>query len=115
MSDVFDDTLKAAADSFFLLPGAEMVTYFPATGSARRIKAVVSRTGPANLPGIADGSFPGFSVLVKNHATEGIASDSVNTGGDKIECAKRVAERPKLLRLTEIIDHDAGLVLLAAS
>jgi len=115
MSDVFDDTLKAAADSFFCLPGAEMVTYFPATGSARRIKAVITRTGPANLPGVDDGSLPAFSVLVKNDTESGIASQSVDTGGDKIECAKRMAERPKMLRITEVIGHDAGLMLLAAS
>jgi hypothetical protein len=115
MSDIFDDTLKAAADSFFCLPGTEMVTYYPATGTARRIKAVVSRAGPANLPGVDDGSLPAFSVLVKNDSAEGIASQSVDTGGDKIECAKNVAERPKLLRITEIISHDAGLMLLAAS
>jgi hypothetical protein len=85
MSDTFDKTLKAAAESFFLLPGAETVTYFPAAGASRKIKAVISRAGPENMPGVEGGGLPAFEVLVKNHATAGIASDSVDTGGDKIE------------------------------
>ena len=115
MSDVFNDTLIAAADAFFQLPGAETVTYFPATGASRRIKAVISRTGPENTPGVRGGSLPAFEVLVKNHETGGVASDSIDTGGDKIECAKRVDERPKVLRITEVLNHDAGLILLAVS
>jgi len=115
MSDVFDDTLKAAAESFFQLPGTEMVTYFPVSGTVRRIKAVVTRSGPENLPGMEAGGLPAFEILVRNHATKGIASDTVDTGGDKIEFAKNVDERPKVMRITEIINHDAGLMLLAAS
>ena len=115
MSDVFDDTIAAAAESFFCLPGAETVTYFPAAGAGLRIKAVISRRGPENQPGVSGGSLPAFEVLVKNDSAEGIASGSLDTGGDKIECAKRVDQRPKVLRITEIINHDAGLVLLAAS
>jgi hypothetical protein len=115
MDNVFDDTLKSAAESFFQLPGAETVTYFPAGGISRQIKAVISRTGPEGLPSIAGGSLPAFIVLVKNDSAEGIASDNVDTGGDKIECAKRIDKRPKVMRITEIINHDAGLMLLAAS
>jgi len=107
MSDVFDDTLAAAAGSFFLLPGHETVTYFPASGSARRIIAVITRSEPGRMPVI--------NALVMNSSSEGIASDEVDTGGDKIECAKRVGEKPGLLRITEVLNQDAGLILLAAS
>jgi len=114
MSDIFDDTLKAAAESFFHLPGSEVITYFPAGGAARRIKAVISRSSPDDMPGIDGGSVPMFTVLVKNDSDDGIASESVDTGGDKITCARRVAERPASMRLLQIINHDAGMVLLAA-
>lgn len=107
MSDVFDDSLAASAGSFFLLPGAETVTYWPASGDSRQVSAVVTRSEPGRMPVI--------NALVMNSSTEGIASDEVNTGGDKIECAKRVSEPPKLLRITEILNQDAGLMLLAAS
>ena len=107
MSDVFDDTLAAAAGSFFLLPGTETVTYYPAAGDSRQISAVITRSEPGRMPVI--------NALVINSETKGIASDEVDTGGDKLECAKRVGEPPKLLRITEIINQDAGLMLLAAS
>ena len=107
MSDVFDDTLAAAAGSFFLLPGVETVTYFPVIGSARQISAVVTRSEPGRLPVI--------NALVMNSETEGIASEDVDTGGDEIECAKRVGKKPKRLRITEVLNQDAGLMLLAAS
>ena len=114
MSDAFSQTLQAAAESFFLLPGAQWVTYVPRTGAARRIRAVVRRGGPENMPGIADGSRPMFEVLVKNDDTEGIASDAIDTGGDKIQMGLRINNIPKTVRLTEILNHDAGMMLLAA-
>jgi len=107
MSDVFDDTLASAAGSFFLLPGTETVTYYPASGDSRQISAVITRSEPGRMPVV--------NALVMNSETEGIASDLVDTGGDKIECAKRVGEKPGLLRITEVLNHDAGLMLLAAS
>jgi len=114
MSDVFDDTLSAAAESFFLLPGSETVTYYPAVGAGRRITAVVSRGEPGGIPDIQDGSFQSPTILVRNDSAKGIASDTVDTGGDEIECARRVGEKPKRLRILEIINQDAGLMLLAA-
>lgn len=107
MSDVFDDTLASAAGSFFLLPGAETVTYHPAFGDSRQISAVITRSEPGRMPVI--------NALVINNVTGGISSEEVDTGGDKIECAKRVGEPPKMLRITEVLNHDAGLMLLAAS
>jgi len=114
MSDVFDDTLSAAAESFFLLPGSETVTYYPALGDGRRITAVVSRGEPEGIPAVEGGSFQGPTILVRNDAAEGIASDTVDTGGDEIEVARRVGNTPKRLRITEILNQDAGLMLLAA-
>lgn len=114
MPDTFDKTLIASADAFFQLPGAETVTYFPITAASRRIKAVISRAAPENTPDIRGGSLPAFEVLVKNDSADGIASESIDTGGDKIECAKRVDERPKVMRITGILNHDAGLILLSA-
>lgn len=106
MSDTFDDTLSAAAGNFFLLPGFEMVTYYPATGDSRQISAVVTRPESGRIPEI--------NLLVLNSETEGISSELIDTGGDKIECAKRVGETPKKMRITKILNQDAGLLLLEA-
>jgi len=96
--DAFDTTLELSADSFFLLPGAGYVTYFPATGEARKIQAVVN--------------YPGPEVLVKNSSSDGIASDEVDTGGDKIKMAPRDGKVPVLMRITRIISQDAGMMKL---
>lgn len=112
MSDVFDRALIAASDSFFKLPGAETVIYIPKSGSPRRIKAVISRNEAEQMPGIDGGSVPKFEVLVKNHETEGIASDELDTGGDKIEMGPRVDNIPRSLRLSILLNHDAGMCLI---
>lgn len=114
MSDIFDETIAAAAESFFLLPGSETVTYYPAAGSGRQITAVVFRPEPGRIPDVEGGSLPGPTVLVRNDPDSGIESDKVNTGGDKVDIGPRVGEPPKTLRITEIIKQDAGLMLLAA-
>ncbi len=109
----FEQTLQAAADSFFLLPGAEWILYRPRSGSVRRIRAVVSRADASALPGLSDGSRSQLAILVKNHATGGIRSDAIDTGGDKVDIAPRQGEAPRPMRLTEIINQDAGLMLIA--
>lgn len=114
MSDMFDDTLKAAASSFMLLPGAETIIYRPRTGSARAISAVISRNDAEPLPGVAGGSRPRLELLVMNDAINGISSATIDTGGDSVDAALVVDETPKRLRITEVLDHDAGLMLLLA-
>lgn len=111
--DTFDQTLRAAAPSFFLLPGCEWVTYRPVLGSSRRIQAVVTRNEAAGPPGIGGGSGPSLEITVKNENVSGIASDQINTGGDQIEIAPRVGEPPRWVRIAEILDQDAGLMRLA--
>jgi len=112
MPDAFDETLTASSDAFFQLPGAEYVTYVPASGSARRIRAVIYRPGPEQLPGVAGGSRPAIEVLVKNDSTAGIASDEIDRGGDKIQIAPTVNKKPVTMRIAELINHDAGCLLL---
>jgi len=112
MSEVFDDTLKAAAESFFLLPGAEWIIYRPRTGSSRRIRAIVTRRQWTGLPGVDGGSRPPFEVLVKNDATTGIDSTTIDTGGDELDIAPNINEPPVAMRIAEILNHDAGLMLL---
>lgn len=112
MPDAFDETLTASSDAFFQLPGAEYVTYVPASGSARRIRAVIYRPGPEQLAGRSGGSRPAVEVLVRNSSTAGIASTEIDTGGDKINVAANVNEKPETMRIVEVLNHDAGCVLL---
>jgi hypothetical protein len=112
MSDAFEQTLELTAGSFFLLPGAEYVTYFPSSGASRRIQAVVFRPGPELIDGLAGGQREAIEVLVKNSSTDGIASDQVNTGGDKIELGAREGKVPTMTSIVEILNQDAGMVKL---
>jgi len=109
--DAFDTTLKLSADSFFLLPDSEYVTYFPVSGDSRRIQAVVNRPGPERIAEIGGGREVG-EVLVKNSSSDGIASTEVDTGGDKIKMGPRAGSVPVLLRITKIISQDAGMIKL---
>lgn len=104
----FEKTLKLAAKSIGLLPGAERITYIPATGSSRTIKAVVQREPNEEFGGLT----PEIIVLVENDSTRGIASDEVNTGGDKLKLAKRTDKVPVLVRIAQIMEHDAGFMKL---
>lgn len=114
MADIFDETLQSSADSFFLLTGTELITYVPKSGPSRQIKAVVYRPGPEQMDDVAGGSRPHHEVLVKNNAAGGIASSEVDTGGDKLELGLRVNNRPVVIRITGIINQDAGMMLLKA-
>lgn len=109
MGSFYEDTLTQAADAVFLLPNREYVTYIPASGSQRRIKALIERYDEtdkiANLDG---GSSPALTVLVANSATSGISSDELDTGGDKMEIMPRDGKRPVTARITELLSHDAG-------
>ena len=114
MIDPFDETLQLSADSFFLLPNTELITYFPAGGESRQIRAVVHRPGPEPIDGFAGVSRESVELLVKNHATEGILSSQLNTGGDKVEAGMRDSRRPVKLRIVEILGQDAGMLRLKA-
>jgi hypothetical protein len=105
VNDSFERTLKQAADSFFSLPGTCYVTYFPALGPARRIKAVIDHQD------VEDGR-EAVEILVKNDSSSGIASAEINTGGDKVEISQRMNKRPVRMSVVEIIHHDAAMLKL---
>jgi len=112
MSDQFDKTLELSADSFFLLPGTEYVTYFPGAGGSRRILAVINRPGPEQMDDLSGGQREVNEVLVKNNSVDGIASTEVDTGGDKMQVGIRDGTRPVMARIVEILSQDAGMMRL---
>ncbi|MDK1104117.1 MAG: hypothetical protein QGD93_10965 [Actinomycetota bacterium] len=114
MRDDFTQTLERSAPSFMRLPGAEYVDYIPASGPQRRILAVISRTPPEWLARTAGSVRPSCEVLVHNSSADGISSSEVDTGGDKIDLGYNVNEMPRILRIAEIINHDAGMMELRA-
>ncbi len=109
-----DLALEASADSFFLLPDVETIIYLPRGGGNRSISAVVSRPGPEAIGSLDGGSRPHIDLLVKNDATEGISSDEINTGGDKVTAALRKGITAVNLRITEILHQNAAMIRLRA-
>lgn len=105
-NDCYERVLKQASDSFFSLPGAGYVTYYPKSGSARRIRAVIER------PGEMEAGREVVLILVKNSTTSGIASAQINTGGDKVEVSQRDNKRPIRMKIAEILNHDAAMLKL---
>ena len=61
----------------FLTDFSETVTYHPASGESRQIKAVVDRSPPADLPGAPAGALaPKATIAVANRATA-ISDDTI--------------------------------------
>jgi len=112
MPTTLERTLRRSADSFLLLPGAEWVTYLPRSGSTRRIRAVVVRTPVESMPAATGSTRPVFDVTVKNDSADGISSDEVDTGGDRLKLAPNVNERPRTTHVLSVVEHNAGTMVL---
>lgn len=108
------DTIISDADSVFCNPSdfAEPVTYYPRTGEARSINAVVIREALAILPEDGDAVTPVFEIHVANSATAGIASDELNLGGDALAFAVRVGQEATKRTITRLTGHDEGMLIL---
>ena len=111
MANEFDTLLTETASEFTDV-FAEDVTYWPRAGGSRAIKAIVSRQTPEQLPGEARAHGMTITVTVENNATSGISSSEVDTGGDKIELARRIGETPIKRAINKILNQDAGMMEL---
>ena len=99
----FDDIL--AADAVNMAGGefSEPVIYTPSSPSGgnptRTIQAVIQRNPPATVSGNPNYITPKMIVVVANSATEGIASATMDTGGDTITVAYRPGETAVAYRI----------------
>lgn len=92
---------------------AESITYTPHNGLSKSIKAVIDRSpvrpverGGKPLPGNI------VEIWIANHATDGVAS--VKERFDKVSLPIREGGAAVDLRITKIIEQDAGLWRLEA-
>lgn len=106
------DMIQADAVNVFANPNdfAESVVYYPFSGEPRSIDVVVERQQVQLNPEDGDTLTPVFIVHVANDATEGISSDELNVGGDRIELAVRVGETPTLRTVMRLLGHDEGMI-----
>ena len=91
---------------------AEVVTYWPRSGSPRTIAAVVIREQTAVLEQDVQTNAPVFQVHVANSLTLGISSTELDCGGDQIELAPRDGKPPERRSITEVLEQDRGMLVL---
>lgn len=91
---------------------AEFITYFPRSGPARLIKAVVFREQITVLTEDGDSVVPIFEIHVINTCEEGVSSHELNLGGDMFEFAMRVGQPEQRRSITKLLGHDEGMLIL---
>lgn len=105
---VFDTELKSTAE-YFLDTFGEQITYHPAEGDPRQIKAIIDRDAARGTDAPPSGYGPAITVTIANDAEMGVAITDLDTGRDKIELAVRIGDDPQQRSLGQIISQDAGM------
>ena len=98
----------------FLTHFGETIVYKPNGGAPRSIKANVQRNvyeAPSEIPGDSPAA-PSIIIDVRNSYTDGIHSEEVDRGQDKVELAVRVGETPMDRPIADIISQDDGMLQL---
>jgi hypothetical protein len=88
----------------------ETVTYRPAHGRPRSIRAIVDRDAPSMFGDV--GVTPTIRVTVANDSATGISSRNVRTGSDQIDVSERSGEAAVSRKITRIVSHDEGMMVL---
>jgi hypothetical protein len=90
----------------------ETVIYRKDMSIARSIVAVVNRRAPEDTIG-GNAHTPHMLLLVRNDSTYGIDANELNVGGDRIEIFYRIGEASrKVFTICELVEHDAGMLLI---
>ena len=108
LDDILSDDAALAfcdTDSF-----GESVVFTPrSTGTARTIKALVTRHPPEAV-GRNGVKLPRMEVSVRNHATLGILLTSLNTGGDVLSVAYRKGGTAEEFLVQQPHSQDSGML-----
>jgi hypothetical protein len=107
----FDSAVVAAAETYMLVFGREMV-YLPAAGGTRTIKGISHPQGIGRIPGQNFGTTSNFLIQVRNSPTLGIAITELNTGGDKLRFENPLGGSTQDRRINGIEKSDAGMLFL---
>lgn len=110
------ETIASDASLVFLNEDefAEQVVYLPKGGGSRTILAVVEREPPTLMDDAGNILSPSFMIYVANSNVAGIASNEIDTGGDRIQITNRVNEvAKKTCTIMRMIDNDDGMLQIA--
>ena len=110
---VFGRMFLRSAASNLLRQFGETVTYYPAAGgSGRRIQAMVQRQPLEVISELGTQVSEAILVRVRNNKYTGIASETVDAGGDEIELRTEVNATPERRSVVRIIRDSNGLLTL---
>ena len=107
------DIAAVAAVPYFLAEFAQSVSYMPAAGGQREIKAIPIERGAAEgIDGMPRGLAPSSLWLVHNNATTGITSNEIQDGTDNLKIAQRIGETPMDRPILRLLKHDHAWCLI---
>lgn len=106
----FDTTFAARALPRLLVNFGEPIVYYPRNGKPRTITAIVDRDPPRDGGDFDEHRGPRFSIEVTNDQIDGIASDCIDMGGDRVEFAQRKGAAAVQMSLVQLVDQDAGML-----
>lgn len=110
MTTAFDARFAARGLPTLLSRFGEPVTYYPRSGKPRNILAIIDRDPPQSGGDFDEHRGPVFTVEVANDQQDGIASDCIDLGGDRIEFAQRKRGAPAKMSIVQLADQDAGML-----
>jgi hypothetical protein len=108
----FDTRFAARALPSLLVNFGESVVYYPRGGTPRTITAIVDRDPPQSGGDFDEHRGPRFSIEVANDQQDGIASECIDIGGDRVEFAQRKGGTAVKMSIVRIDDQDAGMLRL---
>lgn len=110
MATEFDNWFSDGAWSGLAGLHGEPVVYYPKTGGARSIIAIVDRDPPSVLNPAGNTSIPNYLIRVANDCKQGISSHELNTGGDEIGLLEKVGDRVRVRHsLMVLMSQNAGV------
>ena len=113
MTTEFDDLFADQAADVLMQWHAESIIYEPSGGSQRTIDAMVDRSPLDEMAEVQQLLVPNVVIEVRNHATLGIASATLNVGGDRVKVALWEGQTPQWLPIVKRMSAaDAGLLQL---
>ena len=101
------------ADSTEWTADSSEITADATLGSdARTINGIVRRDQLAVVSEDGDTVLPVWHVWVANDSTDGIASSELDLGGDQLVFPPRYGQDEATKRITRLLAHDSGMLLL---
>lgn len=116
MPSAFDELFATAGFPDLLDNFGEPVIYTPRSGAPVEVMAIITREPARAFEVNGKVITPRFLVRVLNDSALGIAVQTLNTGGDKIELFDRPTDATKKERtIVALLSSDSGVVELAVN